>query len=67
MNKYIRVVEQEIAAIEGYIDRLKGVGCYYGNCVIWGHYLTAYRRILELMHQERKGSNRREIPPPIIT
>lgn len=67
MNKYVRIIEQEIATVEGYIERLKGVGSYHNNCTIWGHYVTAYRRILELIQQERRGNNRREIPPPIIS
>jgi uncharacterized protein YukE len=56
MNKYISIIEQEIEAVKGYIERCKGVGTYHDNCVIWGHHLNAYERILELFSNELKAS-----------
>lgn len=54
MNKYIRIVEQEIASIQGYIDQHKGCGVFHNNCAIWEHHLTAYQRILDLLTLEAK-------------
>jgi hypothetical protein len=60
MNKYIRIVEREIAIIQGCIDQHKGCGVFHNNCIAWEHHLTAYQRILELLTLELerpKGKN----------
>lgn len=54
MSKYIRIIEQEIKTVKGHIERFKGVGAYYANCVVWGHHLEAYEKVLELFKDELK-------------
>jgi hypothetical protein len=54
MSKYIRIIEQEIETTKGWIDRMKGVGTYHDNCVVWGHHIDAYERILDLFRQQTK-------------
>lgn len=56
MSKYIRIIEQQIETVKGYIERGKRVGCYHDNCVVWAHHITAYEQILDLINAEVKRS-----------
>jgi len=47
----IDLIEQEIAVLRAQIIRHQGVGCYADICRVWGYYLEAYEKILELVKQ----------------
>jgi hypothetical protein len=66
MNKYIRVIEQEIVTVKGWIERYQGVGAYHDNCVLWGHHVRAYERILELIIREASRSNQKPELSPLL-
>ena len=44
----IDLIEQEIAVLRALIIRHQGVGCYADNCLVWGYYLEAYEKMLDL-------------------
>ena len=66
MNKYIRIIEQEIETVQGWIDHAKGVGCYHSNCETWATYVRAYERILELIKSETSRANRKPEVSPLL-
>jgi hypothetical protein len=67
MNKQvIRIIEQEIATVQGYIDRYKSCGVYHGHCEVWGQWLTAYERILDLVTAEMKPKKKTEVPLRLV-
>lgn len=63
MNKYIRLVEREIATVAANIDRHKGCGVFHNNCTVWGHHLTAYQRILELLVEAERTKGKTSSHP----
>lgn len=62
MNRYIRLIEQEIAAVIANIDRHKGCGVFHNNCIVWGHHLAAYQRILEILTEAERPKGKRVTP-----
>jgi hypothetical protein len=67
MNKQVvRLIEQEIETVKGYIERHKGCGVFYSNCEVWAHHVTAYERILDLVKAEMQRPKKKPEPLRLV-